>query len=835
MMAETDLNTNLLVMDSMSVADSQDGDPNFQFDAAYDAALETEDRPFFEWGREFESSTTHHTFTESEKKRLASFESKNYLPQNSSVYRHHARLTDSTRVWDRWLLMGMIGFTTALIGFFLRQFVTLIVKHKYELARPHLHDGEWGEAWVIVTLYSLAFVLASSILVVYVQPPAAASGIPEVIAFLNGVHVPKVFNIKTLVIKFFSCVCAVGSGLPVGPEGPMIHMGAMVGAGLSQGRSATLGFTVFDSFTERFRNVRDRRDFITAGVATGVSAAFGAPVGGLLFAMEEVSSFWNQRLGWMIFFACMTAVFTSDLFNSAFHGFQYAKGTFGAFSDSASILFQPEFEVKTHILIMLPTALIGVIGGVLGTLFTFANIKINRWRARYIAPSKWRRVAEPCIIMILMATLGVFLPRAFDCRSETNCVPDLPEGEDLDDQNEGFYYRCASTSFAVSSDLEKYSCAAWVGEEAGPRNITYNDLASLLFVQGEEAIHQLFSRGTGYELGYGACATMLIIYFVGACWAAGTAVSSGLVVPMLLIGGCYGRIVGLMVLDASGGDIFAHASKWAWIDPGVFALIGAGSFFGGVSRLTMSLTVIMVEISDDIHLLLPIMFSIMISKWIADYTTHSLYHALLELKCMPFLDSDPPLAENLDLYPVAVLMNSPPVCLEEITSVREAQAVLKHSHGAFPVVRMSPDGPQLVGLMLRQSLEVLLMQPDIFFPPDGHPPTTRLPYDAINVCELRNRVHFRGETKVSPAVAQLDMKIDLRPYMDESVLSVPEHYSVARTYFVFRGMSLRHLPVVNHKHVVLGMITRKDLMGYRIHEAIHHFDEHQKTHSHSVA
>ena len=40
---------------------------------------------------------------------------------------------------------------------------------------------------------------------------------------------------------------------------------------------------------------------------------------------------------------------------------------------------------------------------------------------------------------------------------------------------------------------------------------------------------------------------------------------------------------------------------WAWMDPGAFALLGSVSFFGGVTRLTMSLTVIMVEITNDIH------------------------------------------------------------------------------------------------------------------------------------------------------------------------------------------------------------------------------------------
>ena len=50
---------------------------------------------------------------------------------------------------------------------------------------------------------------------------------------------------------------------------------------------------------------RDKRDFVTAGVATGIATAFGAPLGGLLFAMEEVATFWRLDLGWLTFFACM--------------------------------------------------------------------------------------------------------------------------------------------------------------------------------------------------------------------------------------------------------------------------------------------------------------------------------------------------------------------------------------------------------------------------------------------------------------------------------------------------------------------------------------------------
>ena len=81
------------------------------------------------------------------------------------------------------------------------------------------------------------------------------------------------------------------------------------------------------------------------------------------------------------------------------------------------------------------------------------------------------------------------------------------------------------------------------------------------------------------------------------------------------------------------------------MDPGAFALLGSVSFFGGVTRLTMSLTVIMVEITNDIHQLLLIMITIMVAKWTGDFLSHPMYHALLEFKCIPGdepLPAEPP-------------------------------------------------------------------------------------------------------------------------------------------------------------------------------------------------
>jgi hypothetical protein len=117
----------------------------------------------------------------------------------------------------------------------------LLADFKLQVLRELLEGRQIGLGWLFCVTYSVSLALASTAAVVYIAPAAAGSGVPEVMAFLNGVQLPKVFNLECMAVKFISCIFAIGAGLPVGPEGPMIHLGAMIGAALSQGESTTLG------------------------------------------------------------------------------------------------------------------------------------------------------------------------------------------------------------------------------------------------------------------------------------------------------------------------------------------------------------------------------------------------------------------------------------------------------------------------------------------------------------------------------------------------------------------------------------------------------------------
>ncbi|XP_014792391.1 PREDICTED: chloride channel protein C-like [Calidris pugnax] len=768
------------------------------------------------------SSLAYYRCKEEEREHLIAHESLDYLPSHSTVYKKWLQEKTYRKEWDRWLLMGLIGTAVGMLGFLIHQIIDSLVKLKWDLVENYLQDGNIHMAWLCALGLGLAMVVLSSASVLFICPAGSPSGLPEIIGYLNGTSIQHLFNIKTFLGTFISCVLAVASGLFCGPEGPMIHLGALLGCGLSQLQSDTLGIRL--PIFARFRNSADKRSFITAGAGAGIASVFRAPIGGLLFTLEEVSSFWDIRLAWQTFFCCLMATFTTDLLSSSLYGFVY-RGHFGFFEAEKRILFWVKNLLDVNVLAFIPTILLGMLGGLLGALFVSLNTKINKLRMRFfnsipkLSLRKTSKLLETVLILVCTTTVTVYLPYFFPCTPVMSV------------RN----YQLRNNSEIINQfkrKISEYTCSSstWIGPD-GVRysNQTFNQAAALLIENGNQGITYLFKRGTHEEFGYAALCTALALYFILSCWTAGSAVASGLVIPMLYTGALYGRIIGLILVSIFGVQTNEYG---AWIDPGLFAAIGAASFFSGVSRLTISLTVVMVEITNDVQSLLLIMLAVMVAKMVGDLFNTSLYSSLLKLKLIPYLDVEPFVHHrrkwlNLELFSARDVMEPGVRVLhlkENIASL--ARLLASTSHGGFPVVcRPKPDHAEVFqGTIKRLELCMLLENEHIFKPEtndDTFSSSHPLSYEKITVEKLPNLSRLTmllNRYATDPQYQQLF--INLEPYINKSAMSVQAHFSLQRTYIIFRTLGLRHLTVVDQQNRVVGVITRKDLMPFPLEEKL---------------
>ena len=102
-------------------------------------------------------------------------------------------------------------------------------------------------------------------------PAAKGSGVSQIMGFLRHKKVPM--NIKVGMVKLISGIIAIGSGFPLGPEGPSVQMGGSVAWQMAKWLKAPVSF---------------RRVIVAAGGGAGIAAVFSAPLGGFIYAIEEL-------------------------------------------------------------------------------------------------------------------------------------------------------------------------------------------------------------------------------------------------------------------------------------------------------------------------------------------------------------------------------------------------------------------------------------------------------------------------------------------------------------------------------------------------------------------
>ncbi|GJP48152.1 hypothetical protein CLOM_g7429 [Closterium sp. NIES-68] len=546
----------------------------------------------------------------------------------------------------RWLLVLLIGACTGALAFLINLAVEAIGSAKFGLVFSHIKGQNFLWGFLALAASNLGLVLVSTCLCNFIAMEAAGSGIPEVKGYLNGVSTPAVLSAKTLFVKALGSIGAVAGGLAVGKEGPLVHSGACIAnilGRLSHRISASRDLSrPFPSKQKpRLQSVnsfaslgnmgslkalrtpvwvhsdRGLRDLVTCGAASGVAAAFLAPVGGVLFALEEVTSWWRNSLIWRIFFTNAVVAMVLRACISLCEGDRCG----GSFGSRGFILFdRSKSQTEFGLLEIVPAVLLGVVGGVLGGVFNHMNVKLCAYRKNQLhRHGAWVRVLEVLLISLLTSAIRFYGPFLASCLP---CPEDPEEGGGIGGRGgiralmEGGSFNCPSV--VGTGDHKAFACP----------DGQYNDLASLVFTTNDDAIGNLFRTGSFGIFTYSSLLLSFAIFFALAILTYGIAVPSGLFVPSILCGASYGRMAGMLM---------AHLFGSHRVGEGTYALLGAASFLGGSMRMTVSLSVILLELTGSLKLLPLIMVVLLVSKNVGDLFNRNIYDSHVHLKGIPYL------------------------------------------------------------------------------------------------------------------------------------------------------------------------------------------------------
>ncbi|XP_016359065.1 H(+)/Cl(-) exchange transporter 5-like [Sinocyclocheilus anshuiensis] len=593
--------------------------------------------------------------------------------------------------------------------------------------------------------WALLFAFLAVILVRAFAPYACGSGIPEIKTILSGFIIRGYLGKWTLIIKTITLVLAVSSGLSLGKEGPLVHV------------ACCCANILCHFFTKYRRNEAKRREVLSAASAVGVSVAFGAPIGGVLFSLEEVSYYFPLKTLWRSFFAALVAAFTLRYINP--------------FGNSRLVLFYVEFHTPWHLLELIPFVLLGIFGGLWGAFFIHANIAWCRLR-------KNTRLGHYPVIEVLVVTLLTALlafPNEYTRMSSSELISELFNDCGLLDSSKLCDY--TGNSGSTSGSVNATAANGLGARLAGPKLYT--------------AMWQL------------ALALAFKMFITVATF--GMKVPSGLFIPSMAVGAIAGRLLGVgmeqLAVHNHERDIFrGWCSPGAdCITPGLYAMVGAAACLGGVTRMTVSLVVIMFELTGGLEYIVPLMAAAMTSKWVADaLSRESIYEAHIRLNGYPFLEAKEEFRHKTLATDVMRPRRSDPplsVLTQSGMTVEEVERLISDTtYSGFPVV-ISQLSQRLVGFVLRRDLFISLEN------------ARRHQDGVVSVSAV---LFTECESPASPGAPPA---VKLRSILDLSPFTVTVHTSMEIVVDIFRKLGLRQCLVIQNGRL-LGIITKKDILKH---------------------
>lgn len=418
------------------------------------------------------------------------------------------------------------------------------------------------------------------------------------------------------------------------------------------------------------------------------------------------------------------------------------------------VMFQVKYDRGWHFFEIIFYIVLGIFGGLYGAFMIKWNLKAQAFRKKYL--SKYA-IQEAVILAGITALL---------------CYPNMFLRRDLTEMMEMLFREC-------EGDYDYDGLC-----EAKNR---WSLVLSLLI------------------------ATVLRILLVVISY--GCKVPAGIFVPSMAIGASFGRMVGMLVqwLHESFPDsqlFSACEPDIPCITPGTYAFLGAGAALSGVMHMTISVTVIMFELTGALTYILPTMIVVGVTKAVGDlFGKDGIADRMIWLNGFPFLDSKD---ERYFGVPVSRVMTTKLTILPASgLAIEKAQKLLDDTgFSGFPVVE-NTSSKILVGYIGRTELKVALdrVRKEGMFSPDSMCTFTRQNSDDVVI------------PPVSPAPATTfeDMSrqvVDLSTFVNLTPISVHPRLPLETAMELFKKMGPRVI-LVDHHGKLEGLITVKDCLKYQ--------------------
>lgn len=304
----------------------------------------------------------------------------------------------------------------------------------------------------------------------------------------------------------------------------------------------------------------------------------------------------------------------------------------------------------------------------------------------------------------------------------------------------------------------------------------------------------------------------LIVQITLVIFTIGTKIPSGLIVPSISIGAIAGRLVGVITEQIAFQNQHFYllrngcgVSNEHCLTPGLYAVVGACAFLGGVSRMTVSLVVIMSEVTGGLSYIVPLMVTALTAKWVGDAFGEGIYEENVKLSGYPYLENRESFRLSLKAGEAIRAKRSgenvPLACIiqDGMTIAQIDILVRRHPHSIYPVI-ISEDFPCIVGQVQRRDLLAVLRSRKMQLTFTQTKPVLNRKVSVVSMSNLSNRPgqpSSLGMRRASIAL-QASKVLQLHKLVDRAPIIVTDQTPMESVVDIFRKLGCRQIFVTKN-------------------------------------